>query len=277
MNNVTRTLKVLTASALCVWAVGCAKSSSGGGEVAQAPTPAVDDGRGTGSFPGGSGSPTTPGGSAALALGQAKLDLVGTTDSQKRSTLGLFFRNPPVNSVKDPYITASLTKEANGSYSGSISIGYTDSSGTREAVLSTNHPWNGSVSDSSPNVWFAWQGKQVFHGFFQDRYGAIVFVVDKQDDNGFGDGSSSKTISGEIWFQNFDDSSPYINPVQGPNKMCWQISLGPYDCRTFISGDGVDTYQSLYPNNYSDDKPTPVAYRKLGRFTGLDRKTAFGE
>jgi hypothetical protein len=156
-------------------------------------------------------------------------------------------------------------------------------------VLKSNHPYSG-VSDSSLNKWFVSNGQQVFHGIYQDTAGAIVLVVDSVLSQG--DGGGSSILGGSIWFQNFG----YTNAAQGPNLMCWEIRIGPYDCRTFLQG-GVDakydkavvagtssvepTTRTLggdatnpYGGSFSGDRPK---YTKLGTFSGLLRSEAFNQ
>lgn len=194
-----------------------------------------------------------------------------------------FFKNPPNN----PTNYRMVVNVSQSSGAGSIAIQFDDNGITRQAVLTSNHPYAG-ISDSSLNKWFTSNGQQVFHGIYQDSAGAIVLVVDSV--LSMGDGGGSSILGGSIWFQNFG----YTNAAQGPNKMCWEIQIGPYDCRTFLQGGVnakydkaiVDTYSSVNPTthtlggdatntyngSFGGDRP---AYVKLGTFGGLLRSEAF--
>lgn len=119
-------------------------------------------------------------------------------------------------------------------------------------------------------------GKIGYHGFFEDMRvqrlvpptpyapifgGAIILVIDQTNDAG--DGQGPTLANGSVYFKNFIGQYP-MGPL--PNTHCWFISSGPYDCRSWPSGNGVNTKASIYPNN---------GYVKLGSFTGLDIKKAF--
>ncbi len=221
-------------------------------------------------------NPDAPGGGGGGGPTEYGSDSETELDITALSTFRQFF------SVSQPYnpqnirIGMAVGDEGSGGYGGDVWISYDENGRTNSAVLSTYHPNYTGVSDSSKNVWFTWNGNQVWHGFFQDRYGAVVVVID--DALNLGDGSPAELIGGEVWFQNFEYYMGY--GPQGPLKMCWQINLGPYDCRTFIVGSGssayVDTYSALYPNNSdigntSNDRPL---YKKLGEFYGMPRAAA---
>jgi hypothetical protein len=115
-----------------------------------------------------------------------------------------------------------------------------------------------------------------FHGFFEDSRvqrlvppmpyspifgGAVILVIDQTNDSG--DGQGPTLASGSIWFKNYLGQYP-MGPL--PNTNCWFISAGPYDCRAWPAGSGVNTKAAIYPDN---------GYVKLGSFTGLDIKNAF--
>jgi len=248
-----RFLYIICALTLAVTAGGCAKKKSSG-------SPTVGD----------SAVPTPPrgGGSGGNKDGN-EVDLViegGSTQTRRARLAELFFQEP-VNNPSNIRFGMALAKEGGG-YSGEVWVSFSDNGRKREAEFSTNHPWYGSTSDNSPNYWFTWNGQPAFHGFFQDPYGAVVVVIDQAIS--LGDGQPSAIVGGSVWFQNF----AYAIPPQGPARMCWQIQIGPYDCRTFIVGDWVQTTSALYPNNSGPNRP---AYKKLGSFGGLIRQAAFGD
>lgn len=205
------------------------------------------------------------------------LDSVSTVNLRK-----FFFKNPP-NNPTNIRVFVDVANSGDG-YAGEIKVQFDDNGVTRQAVLTSQHPYSG-VSDASLNQWFNWNGKQSFHGIYQDSAGAVVLVIDSS--LSLGDGSGSAILGGSIWFQNFG----YTGAAQGPQKMCWEIQIGPYDCRTFIKGDTrydravVDTYSSLYPTTYTTGGDATTtgsagnrpAYTKLGTFSGLLRSVSFNE
>lgn len=159
-----------------------------------------------------------------------------------------------------------------GSAAGAVVISYVDGTGMHQASFGTVHPYSG-VSDSSYNMWYNDQqtGKQVWKGFFQDAYGAVILVIDQT--TALGDGTPGDIVGGSVWFQNFGQTGA----VQGPDKMCWQITMGPFDCRSWLFGYDSNNMvvmpaMALYPNNKGPDQP--MSYEKLGTFSGLHRAAA---
>lgn len=202
------------------------------------------------------------------------------------STLrSFFFKNPP-NNPTNVRVVVELSPNSEG-IGGEIRVQFDDNGVTRQAVLTSNHPYS-NISDSSLNQWFTYNNNQVFHGIYQDSAGAVVLVVDSVLSQG--DGGGSSILGGSIWFQNFG----YTNAAQGPNKMCWEIQIGPYDCRTFLQGGVDQKYDKAVVNTYSSLEPTTRTlggdatntyngsfggdrpkYIKLGTFSGLLRSSAF--
>ncbi len=116
---------------------------------------------------------------------------------------------------------------------------------------------NSSTENSNKyNRWYTdkTSGKRVFKAFFQDEEGPIILIIDKV--NTVGDGQAPKSGSGSLWFKRFSGAQ-----ASQPNTVCWIISLGPYDCRPWKSGRGIDIERAINPDN---------GYRKLGTFSGLD-------
>ncbi|MCB0406617.1 MAG: hypothetical protein KDD34_00355, partial [Bdellovibrionales bacterium] len=60
----------------------------------------------------------------------------------------------------------------------------------------------------------------------------------------------------------------YLPGFGSPRTYCWFISIGPYDCRTWKNGYGVDTTRAINPD--SD-------YKLLGSFQGLNINDAFND
>ena len=160
-----------------------------------------------------------------------------------------------------------------------VIVSYVENGILKEAAFGTQHPNVTSLSNSQYNGWVG----SVWKGFFQDAYGAVVLVLDKAVSGT--DGTATSILGGSLWFQNFAQSV-YQNPAQGNQAMCWQITAGPYDCRSFLvarpTNDPaynvynkfkVDMTSSTYPTTYGPNKTTP--YEKLGDFGGISR-TASG-
>jgi hypothetical protein len=179
------------------------------------------------------------------------------------SKLAALFVNSVPNNPSGVTVTIDLSNSSE-----SILISYYENGVTKEAAFGTVHPYNSSVSGTRQG-WVTHDGSPWWKGFFQDAYGAIVIVIDSTISTG--DGSPSDIVGGRIYFQNFCRTYP-CNPYQGSQKMCWDITAGPYDCRTFISGDSVVLSSSKYPNNKGDNAAN--SYQLLGTFTGLSRSAA---
>lgn len=214
--------------------------------------------------------PTNPGGGGGGPVeygtgSEVPLNIVGLTRFKE------FFFQSPVYNPQNIRVGMGVGDEGGGGYGGEVWVSFEDNGRTRSAVLSTYHPHGTGVSDASKNIWFTYNGQSVWHGFFQDVYGAVVVVIDNAF--GLGDGDPAAAVSGSIWFQNFG----YTGAPQGPLQMCWNISMGPYDCRTFIVGGQVQTTSALYPNNYGNNSNPPrQPYRKIGEFYNMPRQQAMG-
>ena len=151
-------------------------------------------------------------------------------------------------------------------------------------------------SDGSGTHWVAWfkkNNKDYFHGFFQENEGSIILVVDSvtpvvsNRDNP----TPTTLYSGSIWTMQFrttfqgknscnnrdqkyifqynkETPGSNIPPLADRNKKCWFFTRGPFDCRTWRDGDGVDTFRAVNPDG--------SCYQKMGTFIGLDILKAFG-
>lgn len=251
-------LKILMAGYALVIGAGCASESGGGGGVAAVPSPDPCAATPTACVaPGtpGPGTTTTSGGT-----GTVQLNLVST------SQLGRMFFNSNPNSPTNVQIKFNIA-----SPSDSVLITYTDGGVLHTAGLGTVHPKRASTSNASYNKWYTDQssGKQIWKGFFQDEFGAIVIIVDRFITQG--DGQVGNILGGSVWFQNFNRYYPNFGD-QGTEKMCWQISMGPYDCRSWIVGNSVQPETSYYPNNHGPN--ANMNYEKLGDFDGVSRSAA---
>ncbi len=254
-----RVMMIVLAIAAVTTGGGCAKKKGG----ASVPPVVCDRGDCSGAVPGAPG-----GGGGPVSFGtQSEVPLSITS----LSTFKDFFFQQPVYNPQNIRVGMGIGQEQTNQYGGEVWVSFEENGRTRSAVLTTYHPQGTGVSDSSKNVWFTYGGNQVWHGFFQDVYGAVVVVIDSA--MGLGDGDPAAVVGGSIWYQNFG----YTGAPQGPLQMCWNISLGPYDCRTFISGGKVVTTSALYPNNYGNNSNPPrQPYKKLGDFYNMPRAEAMG-
>ncbi len=259
MKTLTVTTKALLAAAVLM-AVGCAKETASNPAASSAATTCgqtycetpvtTTTPTGTGTDPGTTGYKS--GSTASVSLNSGQL-------------ARLFYNSRPSN-PKNVRMNVDLS---NARYS--IIISYIENGRMYEAAFGTQHPKNASVSNKMYNGWVSENGQQVWKGFFQDEFGAIVLIVDKYLSQG--DGQAATILGGSIWFQNFNDYQ-YGNPVQGPLKMCWEITMGPYDCRSFLV-NGTDASarvvmtSSSTPSTRGQHKT--ISYEQLGSFSGLSR------
>lgn len=235
----TQTLKGL-AIVLAVLAVSCAKKESTSGPSTQAPIP--DDG--TSYVP-----PTTgPGYNPGTSYGAtAPLEITSLDIMEQYTTRPMY--NP-----QQIEINLNLKKYGN-SYGGTVRISYDDYGQRYQGFFTSGH----SAEETKYNVWFRKSGKDIWHGFFEDYLGSMIVVIDGVTD--LGDGGSEVMASGSVWFKNFG-----FTYAPRPPAWCWFVSLGPYDCRAWKSGEGVDTTRAINPDN---------GYKKLGSFEDMDLNKAF--
>ena len=180
-------------------------------------------------------------------------------------------------------------------YGGKITIGYFD--------WDRNKPFkarleSGQGDNAQYNVWLTGTGgragTKTFHGFFQDIDGAVILVIDRETRfvRDAEDDTENTLYGGSIWIMAFKEIFP-VRETKGnscakrdglhvrrynqqnrfdsliqPNKKCWFIDRGPFDCRAWRHGNGVNTLKTLEPDN--------ACYTKLGDFSGLDILKAFG-
>lgn len=233
-------------------AIGAGCSSGSGSSVATAADPCATVGACVTAV-----SPTPTPTPVPGSGGTANVTLVSTAELDR-----LFYNSVPV-SPTDVTLTFNPTSSAN-----SVTLSYIDSSGLHQAPFGTINPTYSATSDASFNKWYTDQGAttQTWKGFFQDSQGAVIIIIDQFTN--LGDGTTSDLVGGSIWFQNFGPAYAF----QGPLAMCWQISLGPYDCRTWLVNNNVDPTSNHYPNNHGPN--ATMSYEKLGTFTGLSRSAA---
>lgn len=182
------------------------------------------------------------------------------------ATLAKMFFNSLPNNPTNIRINIDLNRASDA-----VIISYIDNGRVFEAGFGGSHPYNASVSGTKQSGWATHNGQPVWKGFFQDNYGAIVVVIDSTLNTG--DGTPAQFIGGRVYFINFPTGWPYA--PQGEMKMCWDITLGPYDCRTFLQNNTIVWGSSLNPQNAG---PTVTeagrGYQLLGSFTGMSRVAA---
>ncbi len=172
-----------------------------------------------------------------------------------------------VNSPRNARINVNLrtfTDNRTGrvTYGGTVTISYEDDLGFGNALAEGFFTSGHSSSETRYNVWLEKDGQTAYHGFFADHLGAIVLVIERPSGPDLGDGQSVNLWSGSVWFKNFDPKATYMHP---PTR-CWFVSRGPYDCRSWKSGSGVDTFRAILPDS---------GYRRLGTFDSLNLSRAF--
>ncbi|MEK7357803.1 MAG: hypothetical protein AAB250_15235 [Bdellovibrionota bacterium] len=254
---------VLLMTAALLINVGCAsENQDAGGPTTAAVPPRAD---GTPVDANGDGIPDAPmgTGNTQSQTGYSSGSTV-TLNANLSGLRKMFYQsNPP--SPTNIRINIDVTRKSE-----SVIVSFVDRGYIREAAMGVTHPYSGTTNEQY-NGWVNINGQSVYKGFFQDQYGAIVLVIDRALSQG--DGQPGTILGGSVWFQNFYES-PYQAAYQGPLKMCWEISRGPYDCRTFLISGAVNMLKSLYPdpNDYGTNRT--FGYEKLGDFDGLNRSAA---
>jgi hypothetical protein len=193
------------------------------------------------------------------------------------TTFNEYVATHPLNNPKNFRLYLDLYNVGNQRWGGYVVIGYRDNGQIFSGNFSTFNPngtthnrvsykdWYKNLPNEEFNQWFYFQGKKVFHGFFQDAYGAIIIVIDGGID--LGDGQSMTDLTGSVWFKNFK-LAPAPQFMGNDGEQCWfLLPPSPYECGTFKDSSGrVNTTSSLYPSN---------GYKRLGTFSGLKLEKAF--
>lgn len=201
--------------------------------------------------------------------------VVFTPDSL--ATFNEYVATHPLNNPTDFRLYLDFTDVGNGRWGGHVVIGYRDNNQIYSGNFSTLNPngntsnrvsykdWYKNLPNAEFNQWFNHQGKDVFHGFYQDAYGAIVVVID--DGVNLGDGQGVTELKGSVWFKNFS-RAPAPQYMGGHGEQCWfLLPPSPYECGTFKDSSGrVNTTSALYPSN---------GYKRLGTFSGVKAGRAF--
>ena len=188
------------------------------------------------------------------------------------------FAKWPLNNPTNIKIGVDLRDYGNSRYGGIMKISYTENGQNVEIRLATG----GSNEEVIHNTWFVFQGKSVFHAFFEDDKpiwadvsGGVILVIDNTND--LGDGASDASVSGSVWYANFQPSPAFGYVPPQADKRCWFVSLGPYDCRAFLVGDTIVSTSRLTPETrtQSAEGSQVAPYKRLGTFTNLNMNAAF--
>ncbi len=246
---------------VAVLAMGCSKKDGGGGTPPPTNnTPNPGDGGN-----GGTGTVT----SGAVA------DLQIVSHATLEDYAGRRISTP--SNIKVHLDVFDVT-QGSSQYGGNLKISYVENGRTVTGTFSSGT----SNHDTRYNKWVTTGGVQKLKLMFQDRLGAIVVIIDNQvNDLGL--------WRGEIYYRNFDFGvcanppfygAPICN-VQSTLK-CWNITAGPYDCRSFMSGDSMRPDLIDLPGYGSSYRHQGTTYprkgfQKLGTFTNLDLANALNE
>lgn len=242
---VMKKLSLTILLALMALNIGCAKKSS---PKATAAAPQVVIPPNGGPYvPPGTGPGEGPGSSFQYG-GTASITIVSLSRMSE-------YTGRPMNNPQNIRLNINLTKEGSNYYGGVATIRYEENGYTYEGYFTS-----GSGDKARYNIWFNSGGQNVWHGVFEDFMGGLVVVIDQIIDLGDG-GGAQDTVGGSIWFKNFG-----LTYAPHPPTYCWFVSLGPYDCRPWPSGDGMSTTMSADPQ---------AGYKKLGTFSGLNVNEAF--
>jgi len=242
---------------------GCASENQAQAPAAATPTVATHDGQYVDAN--GDGIPDAPSGTGTnpAQTGYASGSTVTLTATTGAIQKMFYQSNPP--SPTNVRVNIDLSRKTEG-----VIVSLVDRGIIREAAFGVTHPYD-SHTNEQYNGWVNINGQSVYKGFFQDQYGAIVLVIDRMLSQG--DGQPGNILGGSIYAQNFYES-PYQAPYKGPLKMCWEITQGPYDCRTFLISGVVNMLKTLYPDPNDHGPNRSYGYTKLGDFDGLDRTAA---
>lgn len=246
-----KTLHTLLLIALLATSNGCSSKKNNEETAPPTGTGLPDTPAGTGTSTPGCGTGASTGNSVCLAV----------TSFQE---LGYYVATHPLNDPTDLRLTVELNDTGNGRYAGTVRITYTDNGQPFNGIFTAEGGKNTKIGGTYDgyvknefNRWFNYQGRNVFSGFFQDQYGAIVLVIENVLDTG--DGSGAGYLNGSVWYLNWAQGTAAYNDTGTP---CWFLTRGPYNCQS----QTVMNKSDLFPSD---------GYRKLGTFTGLSKSAAF--
>ena len=201
------------------------------------------------------------------------------------ATMNNYVASHPLNAPSNYRVNLNLAQVEAGRYAGSVTISYIDNGNQYDGIFSsgtgrnsiTNSPYDNNTLQSEYNYWFSLGGRTVFTAQFEDNYGAIVVALEPESSSTSGNDAepmAAASYKGSIYFKNF--ASPRIDTYwfqsyggaplgpQGPERACWFIYRGPYDCRSST----IQNKTALAPG-------AGAGYTLLGTFTGVSIKAAF--
>jgi hypothetical protein len=150
-----------------------------------------------------------------------------------------------INNPTNLRVTLDVFNVANAGspkqYGGTFKITYEEAYNGSTRTVTGNFNSGTSIEDTKYNKTYHTGGVDKVKLFFQDSLGAIVVSVEPINVNDL-----ETKFKGRVYFRNFDfgvcaNPPPWMGStcnVQSPAK-CWNISLGPYDCRAYMSSDKV--------------------------------------
>ena len=251
--------------------VGCAEEKK---SATDTPALAVDCAR-TSCDTGTGGTPTAPGGTGSGSDGSGGYYSGSTASITSVQNLSSMFFNSYPNAPTNVQVNIDMNRTLDA-----VIVSYVDGGKVVEAGLGTRFP-NGSRENNQYNGWVTEGSARVYKGFFQDKYGAVVVIIDKVLNAG--DGSAAPYVGGSIYFQNFGDNpgadsacqsgDPRYGTCFARQLMCWEITAGPYDCRSFLVSNTVIMPSAVNPLGTRGPTRTK-SYQKLGDFNGLSRAAA---
>jgi hypothetical protein len=208
------------------------------------------------------GTGTDPGTTGYATGSTADLTNPGGTGALNTALANIFIKSHP-NSPSNVRINLNINRIGT-----EVIVSYLENGILHQNAWSTVHPYSGK-NNNEYNGWILQNSKWIWKGFFQDGNGAVVIIIDRALSTG--DGQPGTIIGGSIYYQNFDRTYPSFQD-QGDQSMCWQITRGPYDCRSFLSANQVIMSSADTPTTMGPDRH--VLYQKLGEFYGLDRNAS---
>lgn len=167
----------------------------------------------------------------------------------------------------------SATKQ----YGGSFKISYEEAYNGSTRTVTGNFQSGTSLEDTKFNKQYHTGGVDKTKLFFQDSLGAIIVSIEPISVNDL-----ETKFKGRVYFRNFDfgvcsNPPPWMPAqcnVQSPSK-CWNISLGPYDCRAYMKDGKVRPDIIDLPGFGSDpDGYNGPGYQQLFTFTNMDLDAA---
>lgn len=230
-----------------------------------------------------SGLPLPPSGNEGSGSDQESGATADLVNVDREALNQMFFLSRP-NNPTNIKINLNVDRKRE-----SVMISYMDGGKEVRAALGVTFPGAGGTRvNERYNGWVNQGGTSVYKGFFQDMWGAVIVVIDRSIS--LGDGAPAAFLGGSVFMQNFGDNPGYDSYCQSGSfssdcyrsqLMCWEITYGPYDCRSWVKptsnwSNAVDMVLSLWPTAplgqpyQSRQKP----YVKLGDFSGMSRAAA---